>query len=201
MMAITHLLCVATAWSNTPMRLHVHLPTNTHIWDYVAAEARCPSGTPAQNPGRVLLLVASILKGPLSLIPHCPQGPGWCPLQEVDGRPLAGGSTQRIDCIPLGPPVGHWRAPAGGVDANLKDEEVTLQGEGDEDPANHHHGPQPPQKEEDGGHLLSTLVAGLRLVTPRINTFSGDATLGKTKVSLNNGTMRWYNGLRIITWS
>ena len=35
-----------------------------------------------------------------------------------------------ITASPIGPPLGHWRAPGGGVGANLEDEEVTLQGEG-----------------------------------------------------------------------
>ena len=33
------------------------------------------------------------------------------------------------------------------------------------------------------GHLINTLASGLHLGTPRINTFSGDAMLGKTEVS------------------
>ena len=40
-----------------------------------------------------------------------------------------------------------------------------------------------PQADVDVSCLLSILVARLRIGTPRINTFSGDATLGKTKVS------------------
>ena len=41
----------------------------------------------------------------------------------------------------------------------------------------------PPHTEENVGHLLSTLVTGLRLGTPRINTFSDNGTPGKTEVS------------------
>ena len=48
---------------------------------------------------------------------------------------------------------------------------------------------RPPQIEENVGHLLSIPGTGLRLGTPRVNTFSGDATLGKTKVSLE----QWYH--------
>ena len=40
-----------------------------------------------------------------------------------------------------------------------------------------------PQADVDVSHLLSMLAAGLRMGTPRINTFSGDVTPGKTKVS------------------
>ena len=36
--------------------------------------------------------------------------------------------------------------------------------------------------------LLSMLAAGLRMDTPRINTFSGDATPGKTEMSFK----QWY---------
>ena len=58
----------------------------------------------------------------------------------------------------------------------------------------------PPQAEEDVGHLLSTLAAGLRLATPRINTFSSDAIPGKTKVSFENGTIK-YSVLKTIMQS
>ena len=40
--------------------------------------------------------------------------------------------------------------------------------------------------EEDVGHHISTLTTRLRLGTPKINTFSGDATLGKTEVSFEH---------------
>ena len=46
--------------------------------------------------------------------------------------------------------------------------------------------PQPPlpaQPNPDMGHLINTLALGLQLGTPRINTFSGKATPGKTEVS------------------
>ena len=41
----------------------------------------------------------------------------------------------------------------------------------------------PTKPEEDVGHLISTLATGLQLGTPRTNTFSGKAMLGKTEVS------------------
>ena len=40
-----------------------------------------------------------------------------------------------------------------------------------------------PQANADVGCLLNMFVAGLRMGTSRINTFSGDVTLGKTKMS------------------
>ena len=40
-----------------------------------------------------------------------------------------------------------------------------------------------PWANADVGHLLSMLAAGLMMGTPRINTFSGDATPGKTEAS------------------
>ena len=45
--------------------------------------------------------------------------------------------------------------------------------------------PQPPtpaHPNPDVGHLINTLVSGLHLGTPRINTFSREATPGKTEV-------------------
>ena len=56
-------------------------------------------------------------------------------------------------------------------------------------------GPQvPTQAEEDVGHLLSMLTAGLRLGTPRTNTLSSDATPGKTKVSLK----QWHHEVQCV---
>ena len=40
---------------------------------------------------------------------------------------------------------------------------------------------RPPHTEENVGHLLSTLATGLRLGTPRTNTFSGDTMPGKNR--------------------
>ena len=48
--------------------------------------------------------------------------------------------------------------------------------------------------EEDVVCLLSTLVTGLRLGTPKINTFSGDAMPGKTEVSFEH----WYHKVQCI---
>ena len=36
------------------------------------------------------------------------------------------------------------------------------------------------------GHLINTLALGLHLGTPRINTFSGETTPGKTEVSFEH---------------
>ena len=95
---------------------------------------------------------------------------------------------------PIGPPLDHWMAPARSVDTNLEDYEVTLWGRG--------WGPNElptwptglPHTEEDVGHLLSTLAAGLRLRTPRINTFSGHTTPGKTEVSFE----QWYHEVQCV---
>ena len=47
----------------------------------------------------------------------------------------------------------------------------------------------PLQTEEDVGWLISTLATGFQLGTPRINTFSGDATPEKAEVSFK----QWYH--------
>ena len=57
--------------------------------------------------------------------------------------------------------------------------------------------PQPPtpaQPNADVGHLINTLAAGLHLGTPRINTFSGEATPGKTEVSVE----QWYHKVQCV---
>ena len=96
---------------------------------------------------------------------------------------------------PIVPPLGCWGTPSGGVDADLEDEEVSHKGRrgwGPSEPLLQPSGP--PHTEEDVGHLLSTLAVGLRLGTPRINTFSGDATLGKIKILFG----QWYHEVQCV---
>ena len=46
--------------------------------------------------------------------------------------------------------------------------------------------PRPAAANPDVGHLINTLALGLLLGTPRINTFSGEATPGKTELSFEH---------------
>ena len=87
-------------------------------------------------------------------------------------------------------PLGRWQVPAGGGKAYLG-----LQGGRGLGPSRPAQWPMvPPQAEQDLGCLLSILVARLRLGTPRINTFSGDATPGKIEVSFE----QWYHEVQCI---
>ena len=52
----------------------------------------------------------------------------------------------------------------------------------------------PPWADMDVGGLLSTLAAGLRMGTPKIDTFSSDATPGKTKMSFK----QWYHKVQCV---
>ena len=60
--------------------------------------------------------------------------------------------------------------------------------------------PPPPQPlrsapmDLDVGHLINTLVTGLHLGTPRINTFSGKTMPGKTEVSFK----QWYHKVQCV---
>ena len=54
--------------------------------------------------------------------------------------------------------------------------------------------PAPVQPDEDVGHLINTLTMGLQLGTPQINTFRGDATLGKTEVLFK----QWYHEVQCV---
>ena len=79
---------------------------------------------------------------------------------------------------------GRLRVPGGGSEANMDERERGLKGRrgwGPSEPAQQSTGP--PWANADVIHLLSTLMARLRMGIPQINTFSGDATPGKTKVS------------------
>ena len=54
--------------------------------------------------------------------------------------------------------------------------------------------PRPALADLDMGHLINTLVSGLHLGTPRINTFSGKTMLGKTEVSFE----QWYHEVQCV---
>ena len=103
------------------------------------------------------------------------------------------GAQGELNASPIGPSLGCWRTPAWGGDPGVEDKEVTLQGGGMGSQWAATTASGPPYK-EDVSHLLSTLVAGLRLGTPRINTFSGNAMPGKTEVSFK----QWYHKVQSV---
>ena len=85
---------------------------------------------------------------------------------------------------------GQSEGPWGVSETNMDDREVGLRGGrgwGHNKPV--HQPTSPSQANADVGHLLNMLVAGLRMGIPRINTFSGEATPGKTEVSFK----QWYH--------
>ena len=96
---------------------------------------------------------------------------------------------------PLGLPQGNPRVPEGSSEAVTEDGEVDPRRE-----RGWRYGepmPQPiraPQLTSDVGLPLSMLTARLRMDTPHINTFSGDATPRKTKVSFG----QWYHKVQCI---
>ena len=86
---------------------------------------------------------------------------------------------------PSYPPPRDWACPAGNPATEEDDQEVTFTG-GGRVPT----GPQPqplPVSPAPAGtdmsQLISALTSGLRIGTPKISTFSGEATPGKTEVS------------------
>ena len=85
---------------------------------------------------------------------------------------------------------GSLWVPGGGRETAMDEREVAFSGEGWGHSKTVQWHTSPPQADTDVSHLHSMLAAGLRMGTPRINTFSRDATPGKTKVSFNCGTTR-----------
>ena len=65
---------------------------------------------------------------------------------------------------------------------------------GDGNPEDNHLDSLPPQPDKNIGHLINTLVTRLWLGTPCINTFSGEATLGKMEVSFK----QWYHEVQCV---
>ena len=94
-------------------------------------------------------------------------------------------------------PHGHLqdslRVPGGSSEANTDDGEVGLRG-GDGAKWAYTAAHKSPHADVDVGHLLSTLTAGLRMGTPRVNTFSDDATPWKTEVFFE----QWYHEVQCI---
>ena len=84
---------------------------------------------------------------------------------------------------PRGSPIECCQAPAGAVDTDLVDEEVSLQGVRGWGPGKPPQQPTGPLEQRRMLITSSSLAAKLRLGTLRINTFSSDATPGKTEVS------------------
>ena len=92
-------------------------------------------------------------------------------------------------------PQGGLRNPGGSRLAEVDNGEVTFhrgRGWGPGKPAQQCAGP--PWADTDFNHLLSMLTARLRMGTPRINIFSGDATPRKTKVCFE----QWYHEVKCI---
>ena len=84
---------------------------------------------------------------------------------------------------PSYPPPRDWACPLGNIVPEEDDWEVTFP-RGGRVPT----GPQPPPTSPapagpDIGQLISALTLGLRIGTPKISTFSGEAAPGKTEVS------------------
>ena len=89
---------------------------------------------------------------------------------------------------------GSLRIPGGSGEGNMDNGEVGLRRGGMETSEAMQQSASPPQADPDVGHLLSMLAASLRMGTPRINTFSGDAIPGKTEVSFE----QWYHKVQCI---
>ena len=99
------------------------------------------------------------------------------------------------------PPPSEWACPLGSREPKEDDQEVTFPGGGRwgplrqstpaaEQPAGGRVPSGPPQQApcpalagSDMGQLINTLTSGLHIGTPKISTFSGDVTPGKTEVS------------------
>ena len=50
MMAMMHLFTLAMVWHDEPIKIHMHLPTDAQVKEYVALRGRHPSGAQTQIP-------------------------------------------------------------------------------------------------------------------------------------------------------
>ena len=108
-----------------------------------------------------------------------------------------------MNAPPSSPPPSKWACPSGSREPKEDDQEVTFPEGGRWGPLRQ---PTPPVEPKgpaggrvpsgppprapcpapagsDMGHLITALTLGLHIGTPKINTFSGNVTPGKTEVS------------------
>ena len=146
MMPVTCLYTVAMVWHDEPIKIHVCPPKGAQVRKYVALRGRPPSGAHAQIPRGEAVSQSS---------PSEPQQQFHLVLRDLDDAQIRQvveelqQETARREgtAPPLGPPLGWWHGPAGGVDSDLDDGEVTLQGGGDGDLVSQHSGLQGPFKQ------------------------------------------------------
>ena len=166
------------------------------VREHVAMRGRCPFGAQVQILGGEVVTLSSPSK------PHPKEGP-WLQLhlaiRDLNDTQLREAleelhlQTERREgmAAPIGSPLGRWWVPVGSDDANLGKWASRMGGNGDL--ASQCRSPWAPLSREGCWSPLSMLMARLSLVTPRINTFSGDATPGKTVVSFEqwNQEVQW----------
>ena len=151
---------------------HIHLPTNSPKW-----------GNTASSPSRTWR-------------------PCWPWVVSACRGPNTGNCATWNKCAPSSAPPNRWVCPSGSREPKEDDWEVTFPGGGRWGPlrqptpsAEPEHlaggrvpsgpplqAPCPAPSGSDMGQLITTLTSCLHLGTPKINTFSGDVTPGKTEV-------------------
>ena len=132
----------------------------------------------------------------------------WRPCQPQAVSACGGPNTRNCaiqsKCAPSSPPPNTWVCPSGNRNPEEDDCEVTFPGGGRWGPLRQPtlstepeqsagrgvpsepplQTPCPAPSGSDLGQLITSLTSGLHLGTPKINTFSGDVTPGKTEVSI-----------------
>ena len=84
---------------------------------------------------------------------------------------------------PSYPPPRDWACPLGSGGPEEDDQEVTFPGGGRVPTGPQPQAPHPTLAGTDMGQLITALTTCLRISTPKISTFSGNAAPGKTEVS------------------
>ena len=131
MMAATCLLGVATVWHDEPIRLCINPATTTHLRAYVAERGAYPSCTQIPTPGREVVLHSPPSNPHPEERPFPPfhmalRDPRDAQLRQLMKDLWQEAAHRELTAYHTGPPFGHWRTPASGVDTDLEDEEVAL---------------------------------------------------------------------------
>ena len=197
MMAMMHSITTAMVWGGEPIVLCILPPKGRQVREYIATRGSHPSGAQTHVQGRgdsiwPLPTVPSLGKWLLEAQASMP----WVELtrdaQDLNSDQLQVApealQTEMAQRETYTPPVGSSGAITDDRDADPRQERGWWYGEPTQQPKS------PPQSTLGVGQLLSMLMARLRMGTPCINTFSGDATLKKTEVSFE----QWYHEVQCL---
>ena len=198
-MCVSHGIVELMELQDEAITVKAMAPLEAHITAYMTVWHSKPStedGEPAHTSP-----TNSLKQGNTMPSASRPWWPGWPQAVAACGGITSRNYTMQNECTPSSPPPSKWACPLGSREPEEDDQEVTFPGgEGgvhwgnplqlqnnqleEGFPLDHpSQAPCPAPAGSDMGQLITALTSGLHIGTPKINTFSGNITPGKTEVS------------------